>query len=86
MAKKDQPAGEKKQGRLKQIVASYRMTKKSDPRIGLILLGVFLVAGALGFLLFFFLPGGWVLDLVTGVLVGLLAVLVVFGRRAQRAA
>ena len=86
MAKKDKPAGPEKQGRLKQIVASYRMTKKSDPRIGLILLGTFLVAGALGYLLFFFLPGGWVLDLVTAVLIGLLAALVVFGRRAQRAA
>ncbi len=26
---------------------SYRLTKKTDPRIGLILLGVFLVAGVL---------------------------------------
>ena len=86
MAKKDKPAGPEKQGRLKQIVASYRMTKKSDPRIGLILLGTFLVAGALGFLLFVFLPGNWVLDLVTAVLIGLLAALVVFGRRAQHAA
>ena len=86
MAKQDKPAAEKKQGRLKQIVASYRMTKKSDPRIGLILLGVFLVAGALGFLLFLLLPGSWILDVLTGVLVGLLAVLVVFGRRAQKAA
>jgi Domain of unknown function (DUF4191) len=86
MAKQDKPAAEKKQGRLKQIVASYRMTKKSDPRIGLILLGIFLVAGALGFGLFFLLPGGWILDLLTAVLIGLLAVLVVFGRRAQKAA
>jgi hypothetical protein len=86
MAKKDKPADEKKQGRLKQIAASYRMTKKSDPRIGLILLGTFLVAGALGFLLFWFLPGGWILDLLTAVLIGLLAALVLFGRRAQNAA
>ena len=86
MAKKDKPAGPAKQGRLKQIAESYRMTKKTDPRIGLILLGVFLVAGALGYLLFFFLPGGWVLDVITAVLIGLLAVLIVFGRRAQRAA
>jgi hypothetical protein len=86
MAKKDNPTGTEKQGRIKQIAASYRMTKKSDPRIGLILLGVFVVAGALGYLLFFFLPGGWILDLVTAVMVGLLAALVVFGRRAQRAA
>ena len=37
MAKKDKPAGPAKQGRLKQIAESYRMTKKTDPRIGLIL-------------------------------------------------
>ena len=86
MAKDKSATGKKKNGRLKQIVASYRMTKKSDPRVGLILLGVFLVAGALGYLLFFFLPGGWILDLLTAVMVGVLAVLIVFGRRAQRAA
>lgn len=87
MAKKDSTTDpEKKQGRIKQIAASYRMTKQSDPRIGLILLGWFVVAGALGYLLFFFLPGGWILDLVTAVMIGLLAALVVFGRRAQRAA
>ena len=86
MAKKDSSNAPAKQGRIKQIGASYRMTKQSDPRIGLVLLGVFVVAGALGYLLFFFLPGGWILDLVTAVMIGLLAVLVVFGRRAQRAA
>ena len=86
MAKKDNETAPEKQGRIKQIAASYRMTKQSDPRIGLILLGVFLVAGALGYLLFFFLPGGWILDLITAAMIGLLAVLVVFGRRAQRAA
>ena len=86
MAKKDKPAGRAKQGRLKQIAESYRMTKKTDPRIGLILLGVFVVAGALGFLVFYFLPGNWILDLITAVMVGLLAALIVFGRRAQRSA
>ena len=75
-----------KQGRIKQIAASYRMTKQSDPKIGLILLGVFVVAAALGYLLFFFLPGGWILDVITAVMVGLLAVMIVFGRRAQKAA
>jgi len=87
MAKQEKPAGtEKKPGRVKQIIASYQMTKKSDPRIGLILLGVFVVAAGLGYLLFYFLPGNWILDLVTAVMVGVLAVLVVFGRRAQHAA
>jgi hypothetical protein len=85
MAKNDdKPA--KKQGRIKQIVASYRMTKKSDPRIGLILLGTFLVAALVTFGIFMLLPGGLVLDIVTAVLVGILAALVIFGRRAQKAA
>jgi len=90
MAKKDKPArpgkDPDKQGRIKQIAASYRMTKKSDPRIGLILLGVFVVAGAIGFGLFMLLPGGWIFDLLTAVMIGLLGVLLVFGRRAQKAA
>jgi hypothetical protein len=84
MAKnEDKPA---KQGRIKQIVASYQMTKKSDPRIGLILLGVFVVVAVLGYLVFMWLPGGPGLDIATAVLLGLLAALIVFGRRAQKAA
>jgi hypothetical protein len=84
MAKnEDKPA---KQGRIKQIVASYQMTKKSDPRIGLILLGVFVVVGVLGYLVFRWLPGGPGLDIATAVLLGLLAALIIFGRRAQKAA
>ena len=38
-----------KPGRIKQIRQSYTMTKETDPRIGLILLGVFLLAGLAGF-------------------------------------
>jgi hypothetical protein len=61
------------------------MTKKADPRIGLILLGWFLLVGAVVFGLLLLLPGHWALDLVGGILGGLLAALIVFGRRAQRA-
>jgi hypothetical protein len=85
MAKKDKAASGK-QGRLKQIAASYRMTKEVDPKIGLILLGVFLVAAVIGFGLFWLLPGGWILDLIGAVMIGVLAVLIIFGRRAQKAA
>ena len=50
MAKKPKKAKDpKKPGRIKQIRQSYTMTKQSDPRIGLILLGVFLLAGLAGF-------------------------------------
>ena len=82
MAKKD--PSEKKEGRLKQIALVYRMTKKSDPRIPLILLGVFLVVGAIAFGIFTLVPGSWILDVITSTLIGLLAVMIVFGRRAQK--
>jgi len=86
MARKKAKSAEK-QGRIKQIAASYRMTKKSDTKIGLILLGVFLLAGAVTFGLFYLLvPGGWYFDAVGAVMIGLMAVLIVFGRRAQKAA
>jgi len=83
MAKNDQPA--KKEGRLKQIALVYRMTKRSDPRIGLVLGGLFVVAFAVAFGVFTLVPGPWYLDVVTSVLIGVLAVLILFGRRAQKA-
>jgi hypothetical protein len=85
MAKKDKDTPEKKDGRIKQIRLVYGMTKKSDPRIGLILFGVWLVAGAIAFGIFTLVPGSWILDVITSALIGLLAVLIVFGRRAQKA-
>ena len=88
MAKKDQPATKKdakKEGRLKQMALVYRMASKSDPKLGLILLGIAVVAAAITFLVLWFLPGTWVVDLVIAILVGVLAALIVFGRRAQRA-
>jgi hypothetical protein len=86
MAKKDKSDKEAKQGRLRQIVASYRMTKETDPKIGLVLLGVFLVTTGVTFGGLLLLPGHWVLDLIGAVLLGVLLVLVIFGRRAQKAA
>jgi len=75
-----------KQSRRKQLAASYRMTKEQDPKIGLILLAVFVVAAAIGAGLMLLLPGHWIFSVITGLLIGILAVLIVFGRRAQRAA
>ena len=83
MAKDAQP--EKKEGRLKQIALVYRMTKRSDTRIGPILLGVFAVTALVAFAVFWFVPGTWVLDVVTSIMFGILSVLIVFGRRAQKA-
>ncbi|HET6627278.1 MAG TPA: DUF4191 domain-containing protein [Nocardioidaceae bacterium] len=86
MAKKDKTEAPGKQGRLKQIAASYRMTRAADPKIGWILLGVFLLGALVGFGLFSLLPGMWAFDLVGAILVGVIAALFVFGRRAQKAA
>lgn len=82
MAKKD-PANP---GKIAQIRQTYRMTKERDPRISLILLGVFLVAGAIAFGLFWLLTRSYVFPAIMGVLTGLVAALIVFGRRAQRSA
>jgi MFS superfamily sulfate permease-like transporter len=74
-----------KQGRLSQLKQAYRVTKQGDPKIGLILLAVFLFGTAVGVALFWLIPPGWVvLDVVSGVMIGILAALIVFGRRATK--
>lgn len=77
-------------GRRQQFVETYRLTKRTDPRIGLILLATFVVAAAVGFTVFWLLPGsgiiGWIMSVVGGLLLGLLATMILFGRRAQRSA
>ena len=80
------PKGPKKPSRIKQIRQSYTMTKKSDPKIGLVLLGVFLLAGLAAFAVMLLIFGTLFFSITFGVLVGLLAALIIFGRRAQRAA
>jgi hypothetical protein len=66
------------------------MAKQSDRRLLLWLLGAFVLGAAIGFGVFWFLPGGGPIGLVIAVagslLLGLLAALIVFGRRAQQAA
>lgn len=79
-----------KMGRRQQFVETYRMAKKTDPKLGLWLLGSFLVVGLIGFGVFYVLPGdgaiGLVIAIVGGVLFGALAAVIIFGRRAQKAA
>lgn len=76
--------------RRQQFVETYRMTKQVDRWIGLYLLAAFAVFGALGFVIFWILPGdgvlAWVLSIIGAVLFGALAAMILFGRRAQRAA
>ena len=73
-----------------QILQTYQMAKRSDPRLGWILLGAFVLGAAVGFGLMWLLPGSGVLSLVISIvgalLIGILCALLVFGRRAQKAA
>ncbi|MDX6327284.1 MAG: hypothetical protein QOK15_3638 [Nocardioidaceae bacterium] len=74
-----------KQGRISQLIQAYRLTRKADPKIGVILLGTFLAAAVIGFVVLWLVPPHWlVVDIITAVLIGLLAALVVFGRRATK--
>jgi hypothetical protein len=80
-----------KTGRIQQFRQTYQLTKKTDPRIGLWILGSFLVVGAIGFVVFdVLLPSkgtlGLVMAIVGALLFGSLAALIIFGRRAQRSA
>jgi hypothetical protein len=80
-----------KTGRIQQFRQTYQLTKKTDPRIGLWLLGAFLLVGAVGFVVFYFLlPSkgavGLAMAIVGGLLFGSLAALIIFGRRAQKSA
>ncbi|GAA3530020.1 hypothetical protein AFL01nite_00420 [Aeromicrobium flavum] len=75
-------------GRLAQLRQAYRMTKKTQPRIGLLLVGVFVltaaVVAALGVLL---MGTGWFAIVITVILtltVSLLVTMIVFGKRAER--
>jgi hypothetical protein len=69
---------------------TYRMAKRSDPRLGWIILGAFVLGAALGFGLMWLLPGDGALSLAISIvgafMVGMLFALLVFGRRAQKAA
>jgi len=93
MAKKDKGATSDdpaKMSRRRQVIETYRMTKETDKVIGLWMLGAFLLGGGIGFGIFWFLPGtgtfALVISTVGGVLFGALAAMIVFSRRAQRAA
>lgn len=83
MARKED--SENNPGRLKQIALTYKMTRRADRKIGLILAGVGLVTFgvllAVGFLI-----GHPVYAGILGVMLALLAMAIIFGRRAERAA
>jgi hypothetical protein len=90
MAKDSQPVDPDKMSRTKQFIETYRMARKSDPRLGLWILGSLLLGGAVGFVIFWLLPSSGILHIVLSVvgalLLGTLLAMIVFGRRAQKAA
>ena len=72
-----------KPGRLKQLRQAYTLTKQGDSRIGLYLLLAFLGGAAVGYALFWLIPPPWlVADIALAVMVGVLAALFVFAKRA----
>jgi hypothetical protein len=92
MAKKDQESktdDPAKMSRRRQVIETYKMTKETDRIIGLWMLGAFLVFGAIGFGIFWILPGtgtfALVISIIGGTLFGALAAMIIFSRRAQRA-
>lgn len=91
MAKDPKPVDPEKMSRRAQFVETYRMASRSDPRLGLWLLGTFLLGAAVGFAVFWLLLPtngvlGVVISVVGALLLGTLLAMIVFGRRAQRAA
>lgn len=88
MAKNTQPV-EKAPGRIKQMVQVYRTTKQHDRSLPYILLLLFIAPIAITVVLAALLDGGiigWILWPITGILVGLLLVMIVLGRRAESVA
>jgi hypothetical protein len=76
--------------RRQQFVQTYQMARKSDPAIGRFILGAGVLGLVVGFAVFRLIVGrhstlGFVLSVVGGLMVAVLAGLIVFSRRAQRA-
>ncbi|MEV8536911.1 DUF4191 domain-containing protein [Streptomyces sp. NPDC051211] len=85
MARKSNADTAANPGRLKQIALTYKMTRRADSKIGLIIAGVGIVTFGV-FLAIGFLIGHPVYLGILGFLVAFLAMAIVFGRRAERAA
>ncbi|WP_370288188.1 DUF4191 domain-containing protein [Nocardioides sp.] len=85
------PIDPRTMSRRRQILETYKMSREVDPAITWWMLGAALISGGLGFALFYFvLPGeGIFKNILTGIgtfLLALLGLMIVFGRRAQKAA
>ncbi|WP_104178167.1 DUF4191 domain-containing protein [Cryobacterium sp. Y50] len=80
----------KKPGRLKQMWQVFQMTRRYDSNIVWILVLAFLIPVLISLALALLIPGSnvftMVLWIVAGVLAGILAMLIILGRRAEKAA
>ena len=79
----------KEPGRIKQMVQVYHTTKKHDRNLTLALLLSFIAPLLVSILLAVLLPGGWISGIiwvVSGILIGILLVMIVLGRRAEASA
>ncbi|MFD9488705.1 DUF4191 domain-containing protein [Streptomyces sp. NPDC059991] len=85
MATKENADATANPGRLKQIALTYKMTRKADPIVGLVVAAVGIVTFGV-FLALGFLIGHPIYLGILGVLLAFLAMAIVFGRRAERAA
>lgn len=76
--------------RRQQVMETYRMTKQADPAVGLWVGGAFVLGAVVGAVLFWLLPAsgilGTIFTVIGALLFGVVAALLVFSRRAQRAA
>jgi hypothetical protein len=83
------PAKPKKTGRIAQIRQTYQIAKRTDPRIGWILLAIFVATFGVFIIAALLLPFGTLTKVLIGVLglsTALLVTSFIFGRRAERAA
>jgi hypothetical protein len=86
----NQPLDPSTMSRRRQILETFKMTREVDRAVGWWMLGAFLVFGGIGFGIFWALPGkgtfALVMAVIGGLLLGFLGMMIVFSRRAQKAA
>jgi len=90
MAKSPTPAEPDKLSRRQQFAQTYQMATRSDPRLGVWVAGAGVLAALVGFGLFWLVTGrGGILSIalsvIGGLMLGVLAALIIFSRRAQKA-
>src|ERR1700761_8858362 len=90
MAQTPKPAEPQSLSRRQQFAQTYQMAKRSDKAIGRWVAGAGVLGALVGFGLFWVVIGqrstlGLILSFVGAVMIGVLAALIMFSRRAQRA-